>query len=284
MSERRRRDQRRPGVRVVLEPRDGALMRALARFRAARSADLARLFFAGKSRERGSQRLRQLFDAQFLDLRMGRLSEANIYSLGPRGRQWAEERDIRVGRVPAGGLDHHLATVKCWSGLAAALGASSDLRLLRFQPDWEVRADLGSSLPVIPDALIEVAVGAEERIRVALEVDLGTEFLKVFREKITRYVELRATSPELLSWPDFTLVVVALAGGEQRHRNLAETVTVGWPGRSLVLREPEWPVSLIARFAREALPTTSSSSRNSVTSARLDAAATSALEEEGHSG
>lgn len=284
MKERRPRDMRNPGIRVVLGTRDEALLRALGRFRAARSTDLTRLFFAGTSRERGSQRLRRLFDGQFLDLRVGRLSEENVYSLGPRGRRWAEEHGIPAGRIPAGGLEHHLAIVGCWSRLAAALAASSDLRLLRFQADWEVRREFGPSLPVIPDALIKVAVGKAGQLRLALEVDLGTESLKAIREKLAGYAELRAAAAELLDWPDFMLVVVASAGCERRHQNLAETARAEWPGRSLLLRESEWPSGFLAGVTSEALPTASSSSRKRVAGPGLEAATTSVLEEEGHSG
>lgn len=259
----RRRTERTVGRQVVLGARDEALLRALARFRVARSADLGRLFFAGRSRERASQRLRRLFDARWLDLRVARLAESNIYSLGPRGRQWAKEHGLDVGRVPVGGLDHHLAIVECWSRIAASIAPVSGLRLVRFRPDWEIRSELGAGWLVIPDALIELgSVSGEERFRLALEVDLGSEFTRVLQSKLEGYEQLRLASRELLGWPDFALVVVTAAGGEQRHLHLVQLVRREGRVADMVLRLSEWPAALIARIAPTALPTACSNGGN----------------------
>src|SRR5207244_3747196 len=69
------RDRRRAGVRVVLGQRDEAMLRALARFRIARTDDLTSLFFRDVRRDTAAARLRRLHDAGLLEARSGGLNE-----------------------------------------------------------------------------------------------------------------------------------------------------------------------------------------------------------------
>jgi len=284
MTDRQRRMERRRGVRVVLSARDQALLRGVARFRVARSSDLARLYFADVSRERSTQRLRQLFDGQLLDVRFGRLSEPNVYSLGPLGRVWAEEHSMKVGRVPSGDLRHHLAVVECWSRLAATTRRRLSLRLEKFQPDWEIR-EAEKALPVVPDGLIELSRGGDALCRehFVLEVDLATERLEALRSKFGRYALLQGMASDALSWPFFVLVVVLAEGGQRRQEMVSRLLELELPGFFLLLRRDEWPDALLDRVATGALPTDPSSSRERVSHASGVAAATSSQEEAEHS-
>jgi len=280
MSDRRQpRDRRRARAIVQLTPRDNALVRAVARFRAVRSKDLARLFFCDVSRERASQRLRRLFDAGYLSVRFGRLSEPNVYGLGDAGRHWAHDQGLDPAPMPNGDLSHHLALVSLWSRLAARLSRDAHVRLTSFRPDWEVRRSLGQVLPVIPDALVELsAVGREPRVRrFALEVDLGSERERIWEQKLLGYAALHTDSPALLGWENFGLAVVLIGAGDRRRRTVAELVGSLWPADHLVLSPEEWPDRLIALT----LPAGSSSSKNSCSQASLTPALTPALEEEG---
>src|SRR5688500_10536871 len=133
------RDGRRAGVRAVLGPRDEALVRALARLRLARTADLLRLFFPGVRPDTAARRLRRLHDAGFLGVRSCGLNEQNIYQLGPHGADWVEARGVAAGKPPVPPATHHLSTVRLWTQLAVALKKDTRLRLSRFEPDWELR-------------------------------------------------------------------------------------------------------------------------------------------------
>lgn len=285
MSDRRqRRDRRRSGAAVQLTPRDGALLRAVARFRAAPSRDLSRLFFSGVSRERGAQRLRRLFDAGFLDVRFDRLSEPNVYSLGGAGRRWARAHGLEVSPVPRGDLSHHLALVSLWSDLAEKLGRGAPVRLISFQPDWELRQSLGATLPVIPDALIELGVeGGSHRHHVALEVDLGTESESIWKDKLAGYAGLLADSLGLLGWDEFALAIVLVGAGPRRHRAISDLVVSSWPAAHWVLQSEKWPESFIDSLPRTALLAASSNSKKGPPSSSPMRADTSALEEEGPS-
>jgi hypothetical protein len=215
------------------------------------------LFFAGASRERGSQRLRQLFDGRFLQVRMGKLSDPNVYSLGEAGRRWAQDHGIPVGRAPSGDTAHHLAVVELWSRLAAALGQRDGPCLGYFRADWEIRERDGERLPVIPDALIEITGRGEGRglARVALEADLGNERLETIREKLLGYAQLRSLSAALLGWCDFSLVVVMLKGGSRREQAFTELLRSYWPGAFVLLRSQEWPGLFLEKLADATLPT-----------------------------
>ena len=260
---RRSRNVRRTGGHVTLTKRDVAILKAVARFRVAESPALLRLFFTGASRERGSQRLRQLFDSGFLQVRLGKLSEPNVYSLGEAGRRWAQEHGVPAGRVPSGDIAHHLAVVELWSRLAVSLSQRDDLRLGSFRADWETRERGAGTLPVIPDGLVEIRQRCEGggSARIALEVDLGSERPEVIREKLLAYGQLQSGSPTVLAWPGFSLAVVLVRGGSRRVQTLTELLKTFWPGASLLLRTEEWPGLLLEKLAAGALPTDSTNGR-----------------------
>lgn len=239
------RNRRRPG-RVLLTERDEALLRALGRFRVARSSDLRRLLFGDRSPGRSAERLRQLFHAGYLDVRVGRLSEENHYSLGRAGRRWVESQVGPVGRMPAGGLAHHLAIVSAWTQLAAAVRQTEVVELRRFRPDWEIRESQGRfALPVVPDALVELHRGGEV-LHWALEVDLATERHAVWRRKLEAYRRLRWRVREAWGWAELSVLVLVWAGGVRRVTSLRELVgQVQVTGFQIVERE-SWPAAALS--------------------------------------
>lgn len=251
MSNRRRRDERRPGIRVVLGPRDEALLRALARLRVARTDDLVRLLFPNVRRDTAATRLRRLHDGGFLQARTGGLNEQNLYHLGPAGVRWAEERGIPAGRPPEGPRAHHLAIVRVWTALAAALHASGGLRLARFEPDWELRSRFaGTRVPVLPDAAVEIVDGsmdARAGRRFVLEVDLTTERPGVLQRKLAAY-----DPAPFFSWTgSVDLIVVLFGAGERRASSVRALVDRAWPGESFVWGETQWP-EMVLRCPPEA--------------------------------
>ena len=225
------RDRRRSGVRVRLSSRDEMLLAALARFRIATTSDLARLVFGGARRDTAARRLRRLYDSGFLDVLAGDRSVENVYRLGRRGREWAREAGVELGRLPRD-REHHLAIVGVWTSLARAAHETPGVHLELVRPDWEIRGRV--NLPVIPDAMVQFRVkdrsNCEGLLRLCLEVDRGTETLKVLEEKIRLYELLRARGG-ILGWPVFG-VCILLEGASEKRRlrvcGLLNTLWFGW--------------------------------------------------------
>src|SRR5207253_6518759 len=136
-------------------------------------------------RDTAMTRLRRLHDVGLIEARSSGLNEQNVYQLGPEGRCWAEDRGFAAGPPPTAPATHHLAIVRLWSRLAAALAVNEALRMRRFEPDWELRARMAATgAPVVPDAAIEIVgreSGTRATTRIALEVDLTTERPGVLR-------------------------------------------------------------------------------------------------------
>jgi len=210
---RQSRERRNKHVRVQLTERDELLIEALLRFRLARTSDLARTAFFGVRPTTCGVRLRRLFDAGFLDVRVGDRSEENVYTLGARGRHWASENGLSVGRIPRGSVEHHLAIVRAWSTLAAELGRLPGVELELARADWDLREEFGTlGLAVVPDLFLAVRV-REQSVALAVEVDLGTESLSVLRAKVEAYEALAVHRAGLFGYRDFAVVVgVATAG------------------------------------------------------------------------
>ena len=239
------RDRRRAGVRVLLSQRDEALLRALARFRIARTDDLAELFFRGIRRDTAATRLRKLHDSGFIEARSVGLNEPNVYQLGPEGRSWAEDRTLAASPPPASPATHHLAIVRLWAKLAAALAEDDTFRLRRFEADWELRARIvGSGAPVVPDAAIEIvprAPGSRPDVRIALEVDLTTERPGVLRRKLEVYEVSRCFDGS----DPVTLAVVLFGARERRVDSVRSLIVAEWKGRGHVFSEIGWPGALL---------------------------------------
>jgi len=249
MSSRSPRTQRRPGVRVVLGPRDEALLRGLARFRVATTSQLVSLFFRGVRRDTAAVRLRRLYDAGVLDVAHSGLNAENIYAIGPAGRRWLAARGLSAGAPPRGQLDHHLGLVGLWTGLAAALHGSSALHLVRFTPDWEGRQQkAGTGALVIPDAEVLLTLrpeaGGPNRVRLFVELDLGTERHGALARKLVAYA---AESPGEATG----LVVILEGAGDARLAAVRRLVAEHWPSWSLVCRRLDWPGPLLATLGHE---------------------------------
>lgn len=228
------RDVRRRGREARLSPRDEALLRALARFRIARTSDLADLVFGGTRRDTAARRLRSLYDARYLDVIAGDRAAENVYTLGDRGREWARSHDVAVGRRPRE-TAHHLAVVRVWVSLALAVHECPDLRLHLVRPDWELR---GHALTVVPDAMVELRVSwgrqVDQLFRICVEVDRGTEPLATIREKLRGYVLSSLRPDGLLGWEGFGLLLVLDGRGVARAAQVAAALEEVWSGRAAV--------------------------------------------------
>lgn len=249
---RRRRDERRPGIRIVLGPRDEALLQGLARFRVATTSQLVRLFFRGIRKDTASARLRLLFDSGELDIVQCALNAENVYSLGASGRRWLESRSVAGGAVPRGPLDHHLGIVEVWTRLAAALHGNRSVQLSTFLPDWECRRQLaGTGALVVPDADVSLSLfpdsPGQRQVRLVLEVDLGTERHGALASKLVAYAAGQVE-------PGVGLVAVLADAGERRVAAVRALVEEHWPSWSVVCRAVEWPNILLATLRIGGLP------------------------------
>jgi len=226
LAPRQPRSQRRNGIRLDLTERDRALLGALARFRLAPTSGLTRLFFAGVRPDTAAVRLRRLFDAGYLDVTSAELHRPNYYRLGPKGRQWADQLGVAAGRAPAGGQAHHLAIVRIWTEFALLARGGQEFRLSLFRPDWELREVADRRELVVPDALAELLPGASEHpggpIRLALEVDLGTESIRTLSRKVDSYRAVLSEGDGLFGWPAVTLILLADGLTIGRRRALEE--------------------------------------------------------------
>lgn len=243
---RRLRNERRPGVRIVLGSRDEALLRGLSRFRVATTGQLVRLFFRGIRKDTASARLRRLFDASLLDIAHSALNTENVYAIGAGGRRWLEARGVASGGVPRGPLDHHLGIVEAWVGLAATLHGNRSVHLSGFMPDWECRRQLaGTGALVVPDADVSLSLfpgsPGERQVRLVLEVDLGTERHGALASKLAAYAADHVEE-------GVGLVVILADAGERRLAAVRGLVEEHWPSWSLVCRQVEWPNILLAKL------------------------------------
>jgi hypothetical protein len=230
----RARDQRGSTGRVVPTNRDRRLLRVMARFRAARTADLRRAVFPGLHRDTAGERLRKLFDAGFLEVQVADRSEENVYSLGPKGRTWLRTQGFEPGRAPTGNRSHHLAIVNVWALIAESARWVPGARLDRVRPDWELREQLPGLYP-IPDLL--VVLRRDERapaIVLAVEVDFGTESVGVLRAKMEQYEAARLDPDGFLGKAEFCLAVVAPGLGRGRSQSIRSLLQRVCSGRGFV--------------------------------------------------
>lgn len=246
---------RRTGRRLVLTPRDEAILRALARFRLARTSDLHRLLFDGVRRDTVAKRLRQLFDAGFIEVHSADRAAESTYALGSRGRRWAEGQGIACGRQPRAPWEHHLAIVRLWTEIASMLHGRSDWRLAAFRVEWELReyaARWGES--IVPDSLAEIVVdgtGAREvSVRIAFEVDLATESARVLAQKLKRYRSQLLVGAGFLG-PEDGLAVVLGNASTGRARAVAQLLSDSWPAPCALWRLEDGVVTALPRLVEE---------------------------------
>lgn len=225
---------RRLGVRVKVTPRDEALLRALARFGIASTAQLTALLFPAVRRDTASARLRRAFDGGLVDVRASDRAKPNLYTLGPRGRAWALDQGLAVAPVPRGDVQHHLGIVAVWTVLAAACHADPSARLARFTPDWELRRRPQVQVwPVVPDALVELRLPSG-RLDFALEFDRGGERAREWRRKLDGYRLWFGTDPEQARQG----LVVVFEGGPGRAAGLSKLLG-DWPNWQVLQAAPD---------------------------------------------
>jgi hypothetical protein len=243
------RDKRTRNRIVKLTERDHRVLIALSRFRAARTSDLRRAVFPGLHKDTAGERLRKLFDSDYVSVHLGDRSEENVYSLGKGGREWLRDRGHEAGRFPQGDLKHHLEIVRVWTSLVVAVRATPGMSFLRARPDWELRSEAAGA-ELVPD-MIAVLQGARP-VGLAIEVDRGSEPARLLNDKAQRYEYARESGEGIWGLPDTNLCIFAPEAGPGRLRSIESAVRAAWGGPLyLWTSEPEIGASVRSIGARE---------------------------------
>ncbi len=187
----------RPSGRLVLTPRDAALLGSLAEYRCLTVSQLERLHFP--SAQTARRRLRLLGQAGLLRLSEVATIPERVVALTGAGVEALRERSGTAAEPPNGRplhplfLAHHLAVAEFRLRLTAACGRRADLRLAGFLPEYLTRpsrtgqplrylrdevppAGGERALAHTPDGVFGLERGGEVAL-FFLEVDRGTEVL-----------------------------------------------------------------------------------------------------------
>jgi len=196
-------------------PRDIEVLRSLAWAGYLSTKQIEALHFP--SRRVAQRRLRALLDHGLVRARLQGdvlLHRDNIYTLAAAGgrlleERGAEEQVVQPRRVPQWrALQHALAIRDVFVAFRTAeregLVVLDDVL---FEGDL-ARAEDFRSAAVTPDSLVVLRTAGGER-RIAIEVDLGTEPLRVIRHKLERYRDLYRVQT--------VHEIVFVLGGERRR-------------------------------------------------------------------
>ena len=190
------RGQRQPDRPVVLMKRDIEMFTLVGLTRYMDTNQLAREFFYNKSLDACRKRLRKLYDAGYINITLAGSQQPNLISLTGKSLSIVKQKypelanRIRLpGSLRIGGLRHHLATVDARLYIKN-LCEKQGLSLLRWaNSNGDVGRDIGlDKLRLKPDGLAEIQTPEGVLIQ-GVEVDTGTESLKVIGNKLYRYAE-----------------------------------------------------------------------------------------------
>ena len=190
----RKRGKRAKTHPVVLTERDKNILTLTGLCRYVSTQQMAQEFFP--SQDRCRRRLRQLFDAGYLNITLSASTQPNLISLTRLGLNFLQEETpelvsrIRMpGPIRLTGITHHLlcVDVRLW---LAGQGKTFDTHLLRWSNS---QGDLTKELELkryhlLPDGLAEIQVQGEIKY-IAVEADCGTESLGVLANKLGKYKE-----------------------------------------------------------------------------------------------
>jgi hypothetical protein len=214
-------------IGLVLQNRDRHLLSELGVIRII-DREATKIVGGFRSTRRANARLLQLTRAGLLKrFFVGSIAHGRkaIYTLSPKGTELVNARSGGITR-PSGRLVVGDAFVEHQSGINEIYFAlryrslPASTRLVR----WVTfRQPISDAIKLTPDAYLEVAI--EEKMRpMFLEVDLGTEALKIWQQKITFYLQLALSGEFQMKFrhPQFRILVVVTS--ERRLANIRATV------------------------------------------------------------
>ncbi len=241
MGSRRKRGTRTPPKsRLMLQPRDHAMLRWIGRAGVVELPQLAALFWPGGtgSRAAAARRLRKLTDHHLVDTIVVSLDRPNRVTLTQRGAERVDGNGLVLRtriRGASTAADHLIQSAELWSALLRRCRADTTVRLSQWLTEAEIRRALGSSRQaLIPDG-IAILAGAAGEVVVAIEVDLDTEPMATIRRKFTRYAPHLAERKPLYGLALDALLVVA--PGQRRLRKMAATAGRTAAGRATFFQD-----------------------------------------------
>lgn len=218
--------RRRNTTRAIrLRERDIDILLALGKMRLLRTSDLSRLFFDAVGT--CQKRLRKLFDAGLVRAVVTELAAENRFALTRLGHDLLaralDEDEVPAWR-PAPRVDGrsvaHLDLLNRYRIALACETPKFGVRLVRFVPEWDIRAT-DPSAPIVPDALVVIATG-QTTATLALEIDTGTEPASTVAKKIDAY-----DRAELARTPVFGVVapkILIVTSTARRARSVARAI------------------------------------------------------------
>jgi hypothetical protein len=212
---------------VVLQDRDRHLLSEIDVMRVV-DRDMVQSIGAFDSPRRTNRRLLKLTRAGLLrrffvgSVAYGRKS---IYTLSPKGAEIVSAKFGRISR-PSGRLVLGDTFIEHQSGINEIYLAikykplPAGTRLVR----WHTfRQAISEAIKLTPDAYFEIA--SSESIRAAfVEVDLGTEALKVWQQKTAHYLQLAVSGEFATKFRQQQFRVLVVANSDRRLTNIRATV------------------------------------------------------------
>lgn len=277
---RRINNNRRPVSPLVLTDRDKAIILAVYQNRFLRRDQIQRLFFPETSVVACNMRLKKLYEHRFLDRLFKPVAVGSaqaVYALDKRGADilaatlqidhskvnWKRDHN----RVEFLFLEHTLAVSEFKVGLDLALRTASDLDILfykRAERSLQARVDdprrRRKYLVVAPDAFFGLSSSAGKHY-LFLEMDLGTETLSRFQEKIIAYKQFWKSGDYTERFGFRHFRVLTVTESDRRLANLIDT-TAKAGGRNMFLfaaapaLEQSAPLGRVWRSPTNPSPTT----------------------------
>lgn len=175
------------------------------------------------------------------------------YFLTTRGYKLARtlDQNLPSRRLPSGGtflMRHALMTADVALAFRQAAAANAGHALLLWESDWQAAQPLGPST-VVPDAHLVYAT-ADYELEALLEVDLGTEGSRFFRQKIERYLELYRSGQWRNRFPVWP-VILTVTESENRAEALRRSIDLllrAQPNDELLRTQTEFALTNLPRL------------------------------------
>ena len=213
---------------IVVQQRDRQLLSELAVMRII-DREMTKLVAGFSSTRRANARLLQLTKAGLLRrFFVGSIAHGRkaVYTLSPKGGEFVAAKLGGISR-PAGRLvigdafvEHQTNINEIYVALKHRPAPQAGVRLRR----WiTFRQSISEAIKLTPDGYFEILAGDSTRA-MFLEVDLGTEALKVWQQKTASYLQLAVSGAftQRFGPPQFRVLVVA--SSEKRLTKIRTTV------------------------------------------------------------
>jgi protein involved in plasmid replication-relaxation len=197
----------------LLQPRDRRLIAALGQVRFI-DRHQASMLAPFRSESRAKARMLALVRAGYLhQVFVGTINGGRkaVFSLPTHGRSRRPFRPLTSPKTERF-IEHHLAVSEVYAQFALATDGNGSAP----QVTWRsINAPLSHDFPIIPDGLVEVAT-AQGVCGMFVEVDLGTESLRVWVKKVRAYLALaRSGRPSAFSGASLFRVLVIAEGSDR---------------------------------------------------------------------